>query len=60
VLDYSWGVDFIAASISLHVIDLFRLLRSFWFDFGWSYGSRNLYISSRLSNHLNIGSQSSP
>jgi hypothetical protein len=38
--------DFIDASISFLVIDLFRCFIASWFNFGWSYVSRNLFISS--------------
>jgi hypothetical protein len=37
VLDFSFfGRLIIAASISFHVINLFRWLISSWFNFGWS------------------------
>jgi hypothetical protein len=40
----------IPASISFHVIDLFRWLIASWFSFGWACVSTNLSFSSRLSN----------
>jgi hypothetical protein len=36
VLDFSFLGDFVAAALSLHVIDLFRWLISSRFKFGWS------------------------
>ena len=45
-----WGIFFITASISLDIICLFRFSDSSWFCFRRLYVSRNLFISSRLSN----------
>jgi hypothetical protein len=44
--------DFITASISLLVIDLFKLFISSWFNFCRSYTSRNWFISSRVLSLL--------
>jgi hypothetical protein len=41
---------FIAGSVSLHGIHLFRWLMSSWFNCRWSYLYSNLSISSRFSN----------
>jgi hypothetical protein len=59
-LTFLSGRLFIAASISFHVMDLFRWLIASRFSFGWACVSTNLSFSSRLSNLLNIGFQSSP
>jgi hypothetical protein len=50
ILNFCFLGDFIAASISLLVIDLFRWFMSSWFNFRWLYVSRNFFISSRFSN----------
>jgi hypothetical protein len=60
VLNFSILGDFTAVSFSLHVIDLFRWLISFWFNFRWLCISRNLSISKDSSIYLNIVFQSSP
>jgi hypothetical protein len=51
----SWAhlcMETITASISLHVIWLFRCLIFSWFNFGWLYTSRNLSISSKFFSLL--------
>ena len=46
------GVDYMANSISLLVISLFKLSISFWFSLGRLYVSINVSISSRLPHLL--------